>query len=84
MCIAFPARVVAVDETGATVDQAGRRRRASLLLVPDAAPGDWVIVASGAVLRRLAPAEAQELIDTLTAATTAADAATASGAGGPS
>lgn len=84
MCIAFPARVVAVDPAGATVDQDGRRRRASLLFVPDAAPGDWVVVGSGAILRRLEPNEAQELIDTIRAAMTATTAADRVPAGGPS
>lgn len=82
MCIAFPARVLAVDDAGATLDQAGRRRRASLLLVPDIAPGDWVIVGSGAVLRRLEPAEAQSLIETITAAQRASGEAASAGTGG--
>lgn len=58
MCIGFPGRVVSVDETGATVEQEGRVRRASTLLFPDVAPGDWVYVAAGTVVERLDPAEA--------------------------
>ena len=71
MCIAYPARVVQVDDAGATVDQDGRRRRASLLLVPDVVLGDWVVVGSGAVLRRLEPDAAADLIQTINAAVAA-------------
>lgn len=73
MCIVAPARVIAVDGATALVDQDGRRRRASLLLEPDTRVGEWVIVGSGAVLRRLDPAEAVRLRDTIAAAESAAE-----------
>lgn len=65
MCIGFPARVLAVDDLGATVLQDGRVRRASTLLVPDAAPGDWVYVAAGSIVERLDAAEAALVRETL-------------------
>jgi hydrogenase expression/formation protein HypC len=65
MCVGFPGRVVAVDELGATVDHEGRTRRASTLLMPDLAPGDWVLVAAGTVVERLDPAEAELMQATL-------------------
>jgi hydrogenase assembly chaperone HypC/HupF len=65
MCVSFPARVVAVDAFGATLDLEGRRRRASTLLVPDVAAGDWVLVAAGSVMTRLEPDEAQAIRNTL-------------------
>ncbi len=65
MCVAFPGHVVAVDESGATVDQEGRVRRASTLLIPDLQPGDWVFVAAGTVVQRLDPAEAELIRATL-------------------
>ncbi|MEW5990558.1 MAG: HypC/HybG/HupF family hydrogenase formation chaperone [Chloroflexota bacterium] len=65
MCIGFPGIVVAVDEVGATVDQEGRRRRASTLLIPDVAPGDHVFVAAGSIVERLDPAEAELIRATL-------------------
>lgn len=55
MCLGFPGLVVAVDTTGATVDTEGRRRRASTLLAPDLAVGEWVFVSAGTVIDRLAP-----------------------------
>ena len=61
MCIAFPGRVLAVDDDGATVDLGGRRRRASTLLLPDIAPGDWVVVAAGTIVERLDPHDAQDI-----------------------
>ena len=53
------------------VDQDGRRRRASRILGSDLKPGDWVIVAAGAVIERLDPREAEEIIETLNAAVAA-------------
>jgi hydrogenase assembly chaperone HypC/HupF len=61
MCIEDPGLVVAVDELGAVVDTAGRRRRASTLLLPDVAVGDWVTVAAGTIVDRLQPEEAAEI-----------------------
>jgi len=58
MCITLPGRVIGFDGEDAVVEVAGRIRRASRLVVPDVQPGDWVIVGSGAVLRRLDPDEA--------------------------
>ena len=65
MCMASPARVLAVDESGATIDIDGRVRRASTVLLPDAAAGDDVLVAAGTLIRRLEPAEAADLIGLL-------------------
>ena len=50
MCLTAPARVLALDRGGATVLLGGRERRASTLVVPEVAVGDWVIVAAGTVL----------------------------------
>ncbi len=61
MCISFPGRVLAVDGDGATVDLDGHRRRASTLLLPDVAPGDWVVVAAGTIVDRLDPHDAQDI-----------------------
>jgi hydrogenase assembly chaperone HypC/HupF len=68
MCLGFPGRVMAVDESGATVDMDGRRRRAATLLVPEVAVGDWVFVAAGTIIDRLDPAEAEMVRATLSEA----------------
>jgi len=65
MCIGFPGTVISVDEVGATVDQEGRRRRASTLLIPDITPGDHVLVAAGTIVERLDPGEAELIRATL-------------------
>ena len=61
MCIAFPGRVVAVEEADAIVDVDGRSRRASLRMRTDVVVGDWVLVGAGSVLRRLDAREAAEI-----------------------
>ena len=48
MCLALPARVVALDGAGgAVVDLGGVRQAVSVVLVPEAAVGDHVIVHVG-------------------------------------
>ena len=66
MCLTAPARVIAVNGEMALVDLDGVPRRASLVLLPDASVGDWVLVASGLVLEVLDQAEVdalQQLLD---------------------
>jgi hydrogenase assembly chaperone HypC/HupF len=65
MCVGFPGQVIDVDAMGATVEQEGRRRRASTLLTPDVAPGDWVFVAAGTIVDRLDPDDARQIRATL-------------------
>lgn len=61
MCVVSPARVVALDGTTATLELDGRRRTASVLLAPETVVGDWVIVAGGAVLRRIPDTDADAM-----------------------
>ncbi|MBA3875319.1 MAG: HypC/HybG/HupF family hydrogenase formation chaperone [Anaerolinea sp.] len=61
MCLGYPALVLDVDAEVATVDDRGRCRRASTLLLPDVVQGDWVLVAAGSVVRRLHPEDAADL-----------------------
>ena len=68
MCIGYPGRVVAVGESNAIVETNGRRRHATTLLLPDVAIGDYVTVAAGTIVDRLAPAEAAEIQRLLDAA----------------
>ena len=65
MCLGFPGRVTALDAAGATIDTEGRQHRASTLLMPGLAIGDWVFVAAGTVLERLEPDEAARIRATL-------------------
>ena len=72
MCITAPGRVIELDARGAIVELAGVRRRASTLVVPEVAVGDWVLIGAGSILRRIDEAEALDLaraIDEAIAAT---------------
>jgi hydrogenase maturation factor len=59
----MPARVLSVEPDFAVVESGGRRRRAWILLEPGVQPGDWVVIAAGAVLRRIDAPQAQEMFD---------------------
>ena len=59
MCLALPAKVVALPEPDtAQIDVDGVRKRISLALVDGVVPGDYVIVHAGYALARLDPGEA--------------------------
>ncbi|HEY5488986.1 MAG TPA: HypC/HybG/HupF family hydrogenase formation chaperone [Candidatus Limnocylindrales bacterium] len=68
MCLDFAARVTSVDGDVATVDSDGRRRRASTLMFPDIAVGDWVFIALGTIIEKLDPTVAASINAELTAA----------------
>jgi hydrogenase expression/formation protein HypC len=74
MCIAYPARILSFDSTDASIEMGGRRCRASMMLRPEIAVGDWVLVAAGTVLRRLDAEEAHQLLRTIDAAVAATEA----------
>jgi len=61
MCLMMPGRVVAVDGATCEVENSGRIDRASLMLEPDLAVGDWVLVNSGTVVRKLDEDQAEEM-----------------------
>jgi hydrogenase expression/formation protein HypC len=67
MCLGVPGRVMEVapaavggKEATAAVDFQGSRVEVSLSLVPQAQPGDWVLVHAGYALTLLPEAEAAE------------------------
>jgi hydrogenase expression/formation protein HypC len=84
MCLVAPGRVVALDGPTATLDVDGRRRQASILMEPDVRVGDWVVVAGGAVLRRIDADVAVEMKTAHARATTAGDIDAAAAHGGGS
>jgi hydrogenase assembly chaperone HypC/HupF len=61
MCLAAPARIVALEPDAAVVELNGHLRRASLAFQPEVAVGDWALVAAGSVVRRIDRREADEL-----------------------
>jgi len=63
MCLAIPARVVAlVAPDSALIDIGGVQKEVSLALVDDVAAGDYVIVHVGYALTKLDPGEAERTL----------------------
>lgn len=62
MCLAIPARVLAIDGMNARVDFDGAERNVLMDLLPDLRAGDYVLVHAGFVIQRLDKVEAQETI----------------------
>ena len=60
MCLAIPSKIVKIENGVGTIDVDGVRRTASLLLVEDAAVGDYVIVHAGFALHKIDAADAME------------------------
>jgi hydrogenase assembly chaperone HypC/HupF len=65
MCLMAPARVVSMDGSICQVELGGRLDPASMILEPDLQVGDWVLVNSGTVVRRLDPDQAEEMTQAL-------------------
>ena len=48
MCLAFPAKIIEIKNNFlATVEHSGIRREASLMLLPEAKVGDYVLIHAG-------------------------------------
>ena len=77
MCLALPAKVIALhDEEQATVDLGGVRRKIHVMLVEDLQVGDYVLLHVGFAIAKLSEPEAERtlaLIDEATASLTQAD-----------
>ncbi len=65
MCLALPMRIIAVDGTLATIATAGLEQRTSLVLLPEAKVGDYVLVHAGFAISVLDEAEANETLELL-------------------
>lgn len=69
MCVAVPARVVAVTEDEgtptATVVMSGAERQINCSFLPDVAVGEHLLTHSGFAVRRIAAAEATEAAETI-------------------
>jgi hydrogenase expression/formation protein HypC len=59
MCLAIPARIVALNGLEATVDLGGVRKAISIALVPEAQLEDYVIVHVGHAIGMVDPEEAR-------------------------
>jgi hydrogenase expression/formation protein HypC len=65
MCLALPMRITAVDGATATIVAAGREQRCSVMLVPQAGVGDYVLVHAGFAINLIDEAEARETLELL-------------------
>ena len=63
MCLAIPAKVTCVEESGTgTVDHLGNEVRTNFALLPGVKPGDWVIIHAGFAISQLSRKEAKETL----------------------
>jgi len=62
MCLAVPMQVMEINDSQAIIAAGGVQRRISLLLLPEAQVGDYVLVHAGFAIQRLDEAEAQETL----------------------
>jgi hydrogenase expression/formation protein HypC len=63
MCLAVPAKITSVDETGqGTASYLGSEVKVNLSLVPRARRGDWVIIHAGFAISVMDAEEARETL----------------------
>jgi hydrogenase expression/formation protein HypC len=77
MCLAIPSKITHIENNMATIDVDGVQRKASMLLLEDAAVGDYVIVHAGFAIHKIDETAAMETLKFLKEA-----AAFAEGGGG--
>ena len=65
MCLAVPLKIEKIEGTQATVALGGNEMTVSLLVVPEAKLGDWVLVHAGMAITVLDEAQARETYDIL-------------------
>lgn len=63
MCLAIPAKIVAIDGSQSRVELTGNVIEADLTLVEGARVGDWVLVHAGFAIERL---DEEDALETLT------------------
>ena len=61
MCLAIPAKLIAVDGDLGTVELGGVRKTVALALVVDPRPGQYVLLHAGYAIEVIDEAEAREL-----------------------
>ncbi|TCS78969.1 HypC/HybG/HupF family hydrogenase formation chaperone [Pectinatus cerevisiiphilus] len=58
MCLAVPAKIIEKDNMMATVDVEGIQRQISLMLLPDAQLGDFILMHAGFAIQKIDEEEA--------------------------
>jgi len=59
MCLAIPAKVISIDGTSAKVSIGEVEYTASLLLLEDVKPGDFIMLHAGFAIGKINPEEAE-------------------------
>ena len=65
MCLAIPMELVERDELGGVAEVDGVRRQVSLIFVPEAEKGDYVLVHAGYAIGQIDADEAAKTLDLL-------------------
>ena len=63
MCLAVPAQLISINESIGTIELTGATRDWSLLLVPEAKVGDWLLVHAGFAVQIVDEEEAQATLE---------------------
>ena len=63
MCLAYPAKVVEIKDSLATVELDGVRRKASLMLLPETKLGDFVLVHAGFAMQIVDKQSVNEMLE---------------------
>ena len=58
MCLAIPVKVISVEDSSAKVEIDGVEYTASLLLLEDVKPGDFIMLHAGFAIEKVDPEEA--------------------------
>ncbi|MCX7804335.1 MAG: HypC/HybG/HupF family hydrogenase formation chaperone [Planctomycetota bacterium] len=62
MCLSIPAKLLEIEGLRARADVGGNVVRVDLSLLPDAKPGEYVLVHAGFALDRYQPGEAERIL----------------------
>ena len=65
MCLGIPAKIRRIDGDTATVSYGSLEGQASMVLVPEAAVGDYVIIHAGFAIEKLTEKDAEETLQLL-------------------
>jgi hydrogenase expression/formation protein HypC len=65
MCLAIPAKVISIDGSSARVSIENVEYTASLLLIDDVKPGDYIMLHAGFAIEKVDQAEAEEILQLL-------------------
>jgi len=64
MCLAIPGKIVSIDNNMAIIDYGGVKKKASLMVLPDAVIGDMVIVHAGFAISKISAEDAKKTLET--------------------